>query len=93
MTAKLEKIYYENRSTPEIVKQGEPGDPKDGYGPETSRQDTTPAETREANAGRWVRSREDGKKPDDPKSKKSSYRPKLAATQLAAQKKRAEKDG
>ncbi len=91
MTTKLEKIYYENRSTPEIAHEGEPGQPKEGYGPETSRQKTTPAETRAANKGRWVRTREDGKSPDDPKSKKSSYRPKLAATQRAAQKKRTEK--
>ena len=41
MSAKLEKIYYENRSTPEIAHAGEPGQPKEGYGPETSRQETT----------------------------------------------------
>ncbi len=90
MTDKLEKIYYENRSTPEIVKKGEPGHPKDGYGDESSRQDTTPAETREANKGRWVRTREDGKSPNDPATKKSSYRPKLAKVQRETQKKKAD---
>ena len=92
MTDKLEKIYYENRSTPEIVHQGEAGHPKEGYGEESSRQKTTPAETRAANKGRWVRTREDGKAPDDPKSKKSTYRPKLAKVQRDTQKKR-EKNG
>lgn len=87
-----EKVYYARRSTPEIVARGKPGHPKPGYGPETSRQPATEAEERTIAQGRWVRTREDGRRPNAAGAKQSRYRPKLAAKHRMAQAARRERD-
>ena len=71
-------LFYKNRSTPQVVNEGENPRPKKGYGKLSSSRKANDKEEKEIAKGRWLRVREDGKAPNAPGAKKSRYRPKLA---------------
>lgn len=70
-------IFYENRSTPQVVSRGASGKPKKGYGRQTRRRAATAEEERQIRAGQWVRVDQGGNKPSSGKYKRTRYRPQL----------------
>jgi hypothetical protein len=85
---KVKIIYYANRSTPQVVKPGKTAKAKAGYGKRTKVRSATPEEVAQFKKGKWLRTREDGKKPGDSGSKQSKYRPQLAKKSRDAKKRK-----
>jgi hypothetical protein len=81
-------IYYSNRSTPQVAKPGQTVKAKAGYGKRTKIRSATAEEVAQFKQGKWLRTREDGKKHNDTGSKTSKYRPVLAKKQKDARKRR-----
>lgn len=77
--SKHDLVFYENRSTGQVVEKGKKKPAKTGYGKQTSKRAATPTEEKQIAKGEWVRTRESGKKASDPGAKSSSLkgRPKL----------------
>ena len=75
-------VFYANRSTAKVVTKGATAKSKVGYGKVTKSRAATPAEEKQIKAGKWIRTRSDGKKPTDPGAKSSTMkgRPKLKKT-------------
>lgn len=74
---KHDLIFFENRSTPQVVERGAEAKSKKGYGKQTSRRKATPDEEKQISAGRWVRVDQSGNRPNSPEYKKTRYRPGL----------------
>ncbi|MCA1807722.1 MAG: hypothetical protein LC687_07735 [Actinobacteria bacterium] len=68
-------VFYENRSTPQVVKLGELAQPKEGYGEPTHRRATNQWESSQLEKGKWLRVDENGNRPKHPNYKVSTYRP------------------
>lgn len=79
LSAKHDLIFYENRSTPQVVPKGAPSKPKKGYGKVVKRRPASEEEEKVIRSGRWVRVDSKGRKPSDPKYKKTKYRPQLVS--------------
>lgn len=71
-------VYYANRSTPQVVKNGQKAKPKAGYGKVVKTRKATKEEEAQLRKGKWIRTRKDGKKPGDKGAQRSKYRPHLA---------------
>jgi hypothetical protein len=79
-TKSVKLLYYANRSTPQTCKPGQTVKAKAGYGKRVKIKTATPEQVKQLKAGKWVRDRHDGKKPNEAGAKKSSYRPWLHAS-------------
>lgn len=75
MTDQYELQFFENRSTPQVLKNGEPPRPKKNYGKATTRRPANESELKTISSGRWVRVDEAGNTPKSPDYKKTGYRP------------------
>lgn len=81
--AQHDLIFYENRSTPEVVSKGAKGNPKNGYGKQTRRRAANADEEKDIAAGRWVRVDQKGKKAGEAGYKKTKYRPQLVSSAIS----------
>lgn len=81
-------IYYANRSTPQVAKPGQTVKAKAGYGKRTKIRSATAEEVAQFKQGKWLRTRESGRGPNDPGAKQSKYRPKLAAKSREAKRRK-----
>jgi len=72
-------VFYANRATAKVVSKGTKAKSKAGYGKVVRSRVATPAEEKQIRAGKWIRTRADGKKPSDAGAKSSTMkgRPKL----------------
>ena len=72
-------IFYENRSTPQVVPAGAPAKPKKGYGRMTKRRKATLDELKKMTkpSNNWLRVDEHGRTPQSSGYKKTKYRPQL----------------
>jgi hypothetical protein len=70
-------IFYENRSTPQVVNSGASGKPKKGYGKQTYRRAANSSEEKQISAGKWVRVDSSGNKPSSEGYARTKYRPQL----------------
>ena len=78
-----EMIWYEKRSTPEVIPVGDKPKAKPSYGPITKRRKATADEEKEIATGKWIRIDQHGNRPSSPNYKKTAYRPQLLKEKLA----------
>jgi hypothetical protein len=69
-------IFYENRSTPQVIRpdRSEDARPKKGFGPIVSSRTASPGEVKKIEQGKWVRVDEHGRTHKEKNYKKSKYR-------------------
>ena len=70
-------VFYENRSTPQVIPKASMPKPREGYGDQIKRRAATPKEEKVIGAGRWLRVDVDGNNPSSDDYKKTDYRPQL----------------
>ena len=74
----VKAVFWSNRSTPSLVKPGKTVKAKNGYGKRTKVRNLTQEELKDARKGKWIRTRESGKKHNEKGAKQSKFRPQLA---------------
>jgi len=79
-------VFYENRSTPQVVGEGGSAKSKEGYGKVTHSRPANADEEKTIARGGWVRVDSKGNKPSSSSYKASSYRPKLGEKRRATNK-------
>ena len=73
-TGKHDLIFFEKRSTPKVVSQGQPFQAPEAYGKQTKRRPATEAEEKTIARGDWVRVDQSGKKGGEDGYKKTKMK-------------------
>lgn len=86
-------VFYENRSTPQVVGESGSAKSKAGYGKVTHSRPANASEEKTIARGGWVRVDSKGNKPSSSSYKASSYRPQLGEKRRATNKRIAKAAG
>jgi len=86
-------VFYENRSTPQVVGESGSAKSKEGYGKVTHSRPANASEEKTIARGGWVRVDSKGNKPSSSSYKASSYRPQLGEKRRATNKRIAKAAG